>query len=229
MRSTLHAAYPPGYAILACVVMRKLQGRWRRSCLPLICICSRRETDALYEQALECLRNECDRRKIPCPSQVCFDWFSGAAKAAERIFPGIRVAQDLWHQRRDILRNQSAGKRVRAAEADGAPRKRTKTGKLKKRPPHFKNRPVYAFLNLTTQMLLHPSKAFYHICASKILARIFHIWKETEWVQYYRSQYMRQVPTQDSEQEGCQHFLTSTWWSGLGSRLLPALLPWSDG
>ncbi|CAE7266502.1 unnamed protein product [Symbiodinium microadriaticum] len=101
---------------------------------------------------------------------------------------------------------------LEAVLADGAPRKRTKTGKLKKRPPHFKNRPVYAFLNLTTQMLLHPSKAFYHICASKILARIFHIWKETEWVQYYRSQYMRQVPTQDSEQEGCQHFLTSTWW-----------------
>ncbi|CAE7677314.1 unnamed protein product [Symbiodinium sp. CCMP2592] len=171
------------YAILACVVMRKLDGRWRRSCLPLICVCSRRETGAVYEQALECLRKECDRRQIPGPSQVCFDWFSGAATAAERIFPRVRIAQGLWHQRRNILKNQNAGKRVRAAEAEGAPRKRTKSGKLKK---------------------------------------IFHVWQEPEWVQYYRSQYMRQVPTQDSEKEGVGHFLTSTWWSGLGSRLLPA-------
>ena len=215
-----------GYAVLACVIMKKLAGRWRRSCFPLICFCSRRETGSMYETALQCLRAELERRKMPFPSQVNLDWFSGASAAAERIFPGITLCQGLWHQRRNILKNQKAGQRARAAEAEGAPRKRTKSGKLKKRPPHFKNRPVYAYLNLTAQMLLHPTRAFFHICASKIFARILHVWQEEEWLEYYLNQYMSQAKTQQTEKLGCQCLVTSTWWSGLGSKLLSARRVW---
>ena len=206
---------------MSAIVMRKIQQRWRRSCWPLVAVCTAREHGVAYERAFQALKDELVRRGIPLPGQINLDWFPGSSAAAKKVFPSIWVCQGLWHQRRNLLKNHTAGRRARAAQADGLPKKKTKRGRVKKTPPHLQSRPIYAFLNLTSRLVMMPSKAMFHLCCEKIFARIEHVWNDGKWLQYYKSEYMSTRPAQSPEAEGRSEFFHASWWSGLGSQLLP--------
>ena len=109
----------------------------------------------------------------------------------------------------------TAGKRRRSAETDGLPKPKTKRGKPKQMPPHLQSRLIYAFLNLLPRLLLMPTKALFHV------ACIEHVWGDSKWLSYYKTEYMSTRPAHNATAEGCQEFLHGSWWSGLSSRLLP--------
>ena len=165
---------------------------------------------------------------MPWPSQICLDHFSRSAAAAKEVFGDrVIVSQGLWHMRWNILKNNNAGHRRRLRESEGLlqkPKKAKRAGKpakADKPPPHLRNRPVYAFLGLLVDLFLMPTRAFSHLCLSKIKARILRVWQEPEFLAYFDRVYLT-TSRAHLAKDGADEFLSATWWCGLGSKTLLA-------
>eukprot|EP00439_Symbiodinium_sp_Y106_P049803 s1190_g6.t1 len=170
------------YTLVSAVIDRKIQHRWRRSCWPLLCVCSAQEHGLAYETAFQSLKAELMRRRIPLPTQVNLDYFEGSKNAAMKVFPKIWICQGLWHQRCNLLTPQASGDAAQRQTACRSQRRR---------------------------------EALFHV------ARIEHVWGDSKWLSYYKTEYMSTRPAHNATAEGCQEFLHGSWWSGLSSRLLP--------
>ena len=113
------------------------------------------------------------------------------------------------------FRNHNAGHRRHLRASEGLPQKpqkakrARKAAKASKPPPHLRNRPVYAFLGLLVDLLLVPTRAYFHVCL------MLHVWQEPEFVAYFERIY-------STKTEGVEEFLSATWWCGLGSKTLLA-------
>ena len=96
------------YGVVSVMVQRCLEGRWRRTFWLLMC--APLEDGQNYTQVFTIHNHELQCRGVRVPEQVNLDHFEGSAKAAQRIFPVIRLVRDLEPMRRNIQSNHSKGK-----------------------------------------------------------------------------------------------------------------------
>ncbi|CAE7817857.1 unnamed protein product [Symbiodinium sp. CCMP2592] len=229
--------------LIACVVRRKLQKNWRATPWPLVAVLTATEELAGYRLGFDVLCDALKHYDLPNPVAVSTDFFSGSGEAATSKWPRCAHVQDLWHLRRNLIKNDNAARRQlqRSSEGlgsvPGTPARKSKRqirakakpkakGKAKL-PPHLKKRFVWAFLKLVDYLAWCPTRAFFHCVAQTIFKRVEFVWQEKEFLQYFVQRYMIRVPASDSSIDGTEHFWGATWWVGIGryARLPPSQQP----
>ena len=229
--------------LIGCVVRRKLQRNWRATPWPLVAVLTATEELAGYKLGFDVLCEALKRYDLPDPVAVSTDYFSGSGGAATSKWPRCAHVQDLWHLRRNLLKNDNAARRQLQRSSEGlgsAPRTPARKSKKQirakakpkakskaKLPPHLKKRFVWAFLKLVDYLAWCPTRAFFHCVAETIFRRVEYVWGEHEFLQYFVQQYMIRVRASDSSIDGTEHFWGARWWVGIGrySRLPPSQQP----
>ncbi|CAE7929644.1 HERC1, partial [Symbiodinium necroappetens] len=94
--------------LVAAVIRRKLRGTWTVTPWPLAAVLSPSEDTSHYRSAFETLSGALKQHKLPQPTQVNTDFFSGSGTAAAQTFKDIVLVHDLWHMRRNLVKNDKA-------------------------------------------------------------------------------------------------------------------------
>ena len=84
------------FGAVGAVVHRLVKGRWRRTFVPLVWVCSPRESKGSYKAAFETLRAQLEVHGLPAPTQLSCDHFGGIPKAFRNEFPRAKVSRWVW-------------------------------------------------------------------------------------------------------------------------------------
>ena len=208
------------------MIRRKLAGTWRSTPWPLAAVLSATETGGGYLNAFRALAEALKRHGLPEPAQVSSDYFPGIKNAAAEVWPSAKLIHDIWHMRRNLLKNQrqaTSKKRLRAEGLERCVQKKQKKQKsskkpLPKLPPHLKHRPIWAFIRLLDYMAWLPTKAMFHIVAATVFARVRHVWGDGDFIDYFCDQYMVQIKEPEGSPSRCEWVWSARWWAGISSR-----------
>ena len=75
-------------------------------------VCNAKENTPVYARAFYILKEELARAGLGEPRQINLDWGAAGRRAAREVFPSAVIVSDLEHMRRNLRKNQTAGKRV---------------------------------------------------------------------------------------------------------------------
>ena len=220
-----------GLGLVSAVIRRKLRGTWTVTPWPLAAVLSPSEDTSHYLSAFQALAGALKLHKLPQPRQVNTDFFSGSGTAAAQTFKGIVLVHDMWHMRRNLMKNDKAAKSKMRLRSEGFPevsrgsgrrgagkgRGRGRAGGGKRKlPPHLSTRPIHAFLLLLNYLCFAPTRAYFHVLTEVVLNRVQWVWQQTDFVRYVMEQYLIRV--KGREHEGVEWLWSARWWSGVSSR-----------
>lgn len=184
-----------GY-VFGCVgvtVHRKLEGRWRKSFIPLVWRCWPREDKQNYRALFKTLAAQLESRGLPKPKQLNSDHFGGIPRQFRKVFPGSACALSLWHLKKNLRKNGAA------AKSKGLPR--------------LTARPIGVALHWCTVTATLPTKLMFGVAWEHILRRVKTVYRDQRWALYFRKRYL--LPGQ----AGRENSLTARWHYGAQSLL----------
>ena len=79
-------------------------------------------------------------------------------------------------------------------------------------------------LNYVNHLAFLPTKAYFHVVCTVLLARIRWVWKEERWLSYFQKEYLVEVES-NADVAGTSKMLLARWWLGLSSRAAPGFPP----
>ena len=192
------------YLLVTASLHRMLDGRWRRSGLPVLFARHPVETNELYAVAFAALRTALDRRGLPHPTQIHTDWFPGLPRMTKQVFPAAQHVQGLEH----FFRNLSK-KTVRDLE----------TGETIKVPKLKKSQLLRVVTRHLHKLARLPTLSMFLLLTKTWLDRMEHCWEERDFAAYLKRQYFVERPLNEAIY-GWPRGLGASWWYGMTSAVL---------
>eukprot|EP00439_Symbiodinium_sp_Y106_P076303 s383_g15.t1 len=181
-----------------------LDGRWRRSGLPVLFARHPVETNELYAVAFAALRAALDRRGLPHPTQIHTDWFPGLPRMTKQVFSAAQHVQGLEH----FFRNLSK-KTVQDLE----------TGETIKVPKLKKTQILRVVTRHLHKLARSPTLSMFLLVTKTWLDRMEHCWEERDFAAYLKRQYFVERPLNEAIY-GWSAGLGASWWYGMTSAVL---------
>ena len=181
-----------------------LDGRWRRSGLPVLFARHPVETNELYAVAFAALRAAFDRRGLPHPTQIHTDWFPGLPRMTKQVFSAAQHVQGLEH----FFRNLSK-KTVQDLE----------TGETIKVPKLKKTQILRVVTRHLHKLARSPTLSMFLLVTKTWLDRMEHCWEERDFAAYLKRQYFVERPLNEAIY-GWSAGLGASWWYGMTSAVL---------